>query len=61
MVLNGREMAQAAYVLRIAPNGRDRVTEALEKDQIIIGWANADGLLDASLSWEQFREIIREE
>lgn len=33
--------------------------EALSADQIIIGWAEAGGLLDPALNWEQFREIIR--
>lgn len=52
-------MAQQAFVLRIAPSGIDMVPEALKENQIIIGWSEADGLLDMSLSWEQFREIIR--
>jgi hypothetical protein len=54
-------VTEAAYVLRIAPSGGDRVPEALATDHIIIGWANAEGLLNASLSWEEFREIIRVE
>jgi predicted Mrr-cat superfamily restriction endonuclease len=37
----------------------DRVPEALESNQIIIGWANADGLLDKQLDWAGFREIVR--
>jgi len=52
-------MAQQAFVLRIAPSGIDKVPEALDSNQIIIGWAKAEGLLDPSLTWEQFREIIR--
>ncbi len=51
-------MTQQAFVLRIAPGDSDRVPEALNKNQLIIGWAEAQGLLDAKLSWEQFREII---
>ena len=51
-------MAQSAFVLRIAPSGIDRVPEALEKDQLIIGWANAHGLLDETLEWEAFREVV---
>jgi len=54
-------MAQAAYVLRISPSGKDKVPEALETNTIIIGWSNAIGLLDESLSWEDFRDIIRKE
>ena len=51
---------QQAFVLRIAPSNIDRVPEALTVNQIIIGWSKAKGLLDANLSWEQFREIIRD-
>jgi predicted Mrr-cat superfamily restriction endonuclease len=53
-------MNQSAYVLRIAPGGIDKVPDALATDQIIIGWSQADGLLDESLAWEQFRQIIRD-
>ena len=49
-----------AFVLRIAPSGRDCVSEALENDHLIIGWSAAKGLLDEDLQWEGFREIIRE-
>jgi predicted Mrr-cat superfamily restriction endonuclease len=52
------EMNQQAFVLRIAPSGINRVSEALFENQIIIGWSEADGLLEPSLSWERFREII---
>ena len=53
------EMNQQAFVLRIAPGYIDRVSEALSENQIIIGWAEATGLLKPSLSWAGFREIIR--
>ena len=33
--------------------------EALAAGQLIIGWANAAGLLEPALTWEQFREIVR--
>ena len=42
-------MAKNGFVLRIAPGGEDRVSEALEKDHLIIGWAEAEGLLDPKL------------
>ena len=48
-----------AFVLRITPSEIDRVPEALESNQIIIGWANAEGLLDKKLDWAAFRELIR--
>lgn len=53
-------MNQQAFILRIAPSGIDRVPEALKENEIIIGWSLADGLLNPNLTWEQFREIIRE-
>ncbi|CAN5768697.1 hypothetical protein BH20ACI3_BH20ACI3_22370 [soil metagenome] len=53
-------MNQSAYVLRIAPSGIDRVPDAIAADQIIIGWSLADGLLEESLTWEQFRQIVRD-
>jgi len=48
-----------AFVLRIAPGRIDRVAEALEDDDIIIGWSRAAELLDSSLDWDHFREVIR--
>lgn len=50
-----------AFVLRVAPSELDRVPEALDSDQIIIGWANACGLLNTNLNWQDFREIVRAE
>lgn len=52
-------MTKHAFVLRIAPRGVDRVGEALDADQLIIGWSRAHELMNAELPWEQFREIIR--
>jgi predicted Mrr-cat superfamily restriction endonuclease len=49
---------QAAFVLRITPSGIDKVPEALRENQIIIGWAEAEGLLNPKLDWGQFREIL---
>jgi predicted Mrr-cat superfamily restriction endonuclease len=54
-------MSQQAFVLRVAPGSVDMVPEALAAGQLIIGWANAEGLLEAALSWEEFREIISTE
>ncbi len=53
-------MSQAAFVLRVAPGGEDKVPEALSVDQIIIGWAEAEGLLNPKLDWESFRAIVRD-
>lgn len=52
-------MNQSGFVLRIAPGGTDTVPEALRLGQLIIGWAEAEGLLDSNLSWEGFRDIVR--
>jgi predicted Mrr-cat superfamily restriction endonuclease len=51
-------MTQRAFVLRIAPGGIDKVPEALNDNEILIGWSDAEGLLDESLSWEPFRKIV---
>ena len=53
-------MGKNGFVLRIAPSGGDRVSEALENDHLIIGWAEAKGLLSPELEWDRFREIIHE-
>jgi predicted Mrr-cat superfamily restriction endonuclease len=51
-------MTQRGFILRIAPGGKDKVPAALAGDEIILGWAAADGLLDESLEWEPFRRIV---
>ena len=33
--------------------------EALLSSELIIGWARAAGLLDSTISWENFRKIVR--
>lgn len=49
---------QQAFVLRIAPSGIDCLQEALDSDQIIIGWARTPELLNKSLTWGEFRAIL---
>lgn len=53
------DQKQQAFILRIAPSEIDRVPVALQSDQLIIGWADAEGLLEPTLDWEHFREIVR--
>ena len=53
-------MEKNGFVLRIAPGGGDRVSEALENDHLIIGWSEAKGLLSPELEWDRFRQIIHE-
>lgn len=50
---------QQAFVLRIAPDGADRVDEALTSNEIFIGWSKAPALLNPELDWNKFREIMR--
>ena len=62
------ERWRSAFILRIAPRGIepvseggfDRVPEALETGNLIIGWARAKGLLNPDLDWVGFRRIIHE-
>lgn len=49
-----------AFVLRIKPSGVDRVPDALQTNEVMIGWSKAEGLLDPSLDWKQFRQIIHD-
>lgn len=53
------ENERQAFILRISPSGDDRVPDALDSNQLIIGWADAEGLLDSELDWERFREVVR--
>lgn len=50
-----------AFVLRIIPSGIDRVPEALETNDVIIGWSKAQGLLDTNLEWDQFRQVVHDQ
>src|SRR5687768_4478802 len=52
-------LSSRVFVLRIAHGGSDLFQEALAAGQLIIGWAEAKGLLDPGLDSDQFREIIR--
>jgi predicted Mrr-cat superfamily restriction endonuclease len=58
----GNGMGKNAYILRMKP-GRariDRVPEALESNELIIGWSKAIGLLAKDITWKKFRRIIYE-
>jgi hypothetical protein len=49
---------QKQQALRIASSEIDRVAVALQSDQLIIGWADAEELLEPTLDWGRFREIV---
>lgn len=51
---------QQAFVLRISLKGFG-VMDALEANQIAIGWSRARGLRNENLSWEEFRQIVSDE
>ena len=44
----------------MAPGKVDRVQEALECNELIMGWGEAEGLTDEDLSYWEFREIIHQ-
>jgi predicted Mrr-cat superfamily restriction endonuclease len=49
-----------AFVLRISPGGVDGVPDALSSREISIGWAKAERLMDLTLDYWQFREVVKE-
>lgn len=52
-----RPNRRQAFVLRICPGGLDLVEEAIEKNQIIIGWG-VPGLLKSNLKRGELRKIL---
>ncbi len=49
---------QSAFIVRLAAGNIEKLQEALAADQIMIGWAEAIGLLETSLTWQQFRNVV---
>jgi len=54
------DVAKKAFVLRIAPGGQDKMQEALDSDDIFVGWSDARGLLEPELGWLKFRQIVHD-
>ena len=50
-----------AFVLRIAPSGIDRVHEALETNEILIGWCRCTTLIDPALRRSGFRAALKQQ
>jgi predicted Mrr-cat superfamily restriction endonuclease len=48
-----------AFILRLTPLGQDMTQEALEKDEIFVGWKEVKGLLEEGLSFYDFRERVK--
>ena len=47
------------FILRLAPLEQDLTQEALEKDEIFVGWKEVKGLLEEGLSFDDFRERVK--
>ena len=48
-----------AFILRLAPLGQDLTQEALEKDEVFVGWKEVKGLLEEGLSLYDVRERVK--
>ena len=53
------ESIHRAYVLRMTLGGKNRIDEALDENQIMIGWSIIPNLLDAGLSRNDIRALIK--
>lgn len=53
-------MSAGAFVLNIKPGHVDMVDEARAHGRLLIGWGDADGLLNRNLSYDDVRAIIQE-
>lgn len=60
MTLEQRDEESRGFVLRIAPSRVDRVEEALNDNELIIGWGQLPELLNNDLSWNDFRQLIHD-
>lgn len=51
-----------AFVVRLNPGDphQDAVPEAMRTNELILGWSEAGGLLNPKLTWETFRQIVKE-
>lgn len=47
-------------MLRMNPLGVDLVGEMRARNEIAIGWGKARGLLDPTLDWHKFRQIVKD-
>jgi len=52
---------QQAFVLRMKPGGLDAIEEGLEHDRLIIGWSDAEGLLDLTewTAMQRFTALVK--
>ena len=50
------------FVVRLNPGSppRDALPEAMRTNELILGWSEAQGLLNPKLTWVTFRQIVKE-
>jgi hypothetical protein len=53
-------MNRSVLVLNIKLGHVDRVNEALGNNRILIGWGDAEGLLDQTLGHDQVRSMLHQ-
>lgn len=58
--MTSSEASKSAYILRIKPSGVDRMKEALSSNEVILGWSHLPELLNEHLTFEQYREIVKQ-
>lgn len=54
------DKSKQAFVLHMSYRGKEPLKEGLDKNEIIIGWSRAQGLLEPTLDWREFRQIIHD-
>lgn len=51
---------RGVYRFHVAPGREDRLKEALDENMIMIGWSEAEGLLDCGISNQERKNIIHD-
>ena len=51
-----------AFIVRLNPGDppQDALPEAMQTNELILGWSEAEGLLNPKLTWETFRQVVKE-
>ena len=55
-------LTRRAFVIHLNPGDphQDALPEAMRANELILGWSEAQGLLNSKLTWETFRQIVKE-
>jgi predicted Mrr-cat superfamily restriction endonuclease len=58
----GATRRRRAFIVRLNPGSppQDALPEAIRTNELILGWSEAQGLLNLKLTWETFRQIVKE-